>query len=152
VTFASRIAAVVAVLALLAGTATGHAYLKLSDPAEDGTVAVLPQAVRLVFTEPVEVRFSVFKVYRVDADPEWDLRRINAVAGALVSRVLALRGDEADRADAGLQTGDRTTTDVTIRLRPDLQRGPYAVMWRVLSIDTHTTQGFYVFVFARRRP
>ncbi|MDR7521638.1 MAG: copper resistance protein CopC [Armatimonadota bacterium] len=135
-----------AALALLgAGAAAAHAYLRAAEPAEDSTVAVAPSEVRLVFSEPIEVRFSTFKVYRVPADPGWDRRRLNAAAGALVSEVLRRRGDEADRADAGLATAARTTTTVTLRLRPHLAPGAYAVMWRVLSIDTHVTQGFYVF-------
>ena len=139
-------AAVLAVLA--AGTAAGHAYLRASSPVEDSTVAVGPSEVRLQFTEPVEVRFSTFKVYPVPAEPGWDRRRLNAAAGALVSSVLRRTGDEGARADDGLATTARTTTEVVIRLKPGLAPGAYVVMWRVLSIDTHTTQGFFVFSVA----
>lgn len=137
----------VALALIFAGAAAGHAYLRTSDPAEDSTVLSLPQSVRLVFTEPVEVRFSIFKVYPVDADPSWYTRRLNAAAGALVSQTLQRRGDEAERADTGVDAAARTTNEVVMRLRPDLRPGPYVVMWRVLSIDTHTTQGFYVFTY-----
>lgn len=140
-----------AVLVLVvAGTAASHAYLRTSDPAEDSVVADLPGSVQLVFTEPVEVRFSVFKIYPVEAEPSWDRRRLNAAAGALVSQVLRRRGDEAERADAGIDAAARTTSEVHMRIRPDLRPGPYVVMWRVLSIDTHTTQGFYVFTYQPR--
>jgi methionine-rich copper-binding protein CopC len=139
-------AAVLAVFA--AGTAAGHAYLRSASPAEDSTVAAAPAVVRLLFTEPLEVRFSTFKVYPVPAAPGWDRRRLNAAAGAIVSNVLRRAGDEAERADDGLATTARTTTEVAIRLKPRLAAGAYVVMWRVLSIDTHTTQGFYVFTVA----
>lgn len=145
----SVIGAVTLVL-LWIGVAAGHAYLKASDPPEETTINAAPPAVRLIFTEPVEIRFSIFKVYRLDIDPGMEMRRVNAAAGALMSNVLQKRGDEADRADAGVNVESRTTTDVTMRLKPDLKPGSYVVMWRVLSIDTHTTQGFFVFTFAPR--
>lgn len=140
-----------AILALVwAGVASAHAYLRASDPVEETTIPAPPKEVRLVFTEPVEVRFSIFKVYRLNVDPAMEMRRLNAAAGALVSNVLRKRGDELERADAGPDASERTTTDVMIRLKPDPKPGAYVVMWRVLSIDTHTTQGFFVFILAPR--
>jgi methionine-rich copper-binding protein CopC len=65
--------------------------------------------------------------------------------------VLTKRGDEAARADAGVTTTARTSTDISLRLKPDSPPGVYAVMWRVLSVDTHTTQGFHVFIVAPKR-
>ncbi|WP_081439952.1 copper resistance protein CopC [Meiothermus ruber] len=35
---------------------------------------------------------------------------------------------------------------MVIALRPGLGPGVYVVLWRVLSVDSHTTQGFFVFV------
>lgn len=148
---AGRVVVLAAISVLcLAGVAAGHAYLKTSDPPEDGAVSAPPREIRLTFTEPVEIRFSIFKVYRVEAEPGWDLRRLNAAAGTLTSQVLQKRGDEADRADAGLEVSDRTTPAVIMKLKPEVKPGPYVVMWRVLSIDTHTTQGFYVFTYIPR--
>lgn len=144
----SVIGAVTLVL-LWTGVAAAHAYLKASDPPEETTINAAPTAVRLIFTEPVEIRFSIFKVYRLDIDPGMEMRRVNAAAGALMSNVLQKRGDEAERADAGVDAASRTTTDVAIKLKPELKAGSYVVMWRVLSIDTHTTQGFFVFTLAR---
>ncbi len=145
----SALGAVTLVL-LWTGVTAGHAYLKASDPPEEITINAAPTAVRLIFTEPVEIRFSIFKVYRLDIDPGMEMRRVNAAAGALMSNVLQKRGDEADRADAGVDATSRTTTDVAIKLKPELKAGSYVVMWRVLSIDTHTTQGFFVFTLAPR--
>lgn len=48
--------------------------------------------------------------------------------------------------DAGLKTQARTAENVLIALKPDLGPGAYVVLWRVLSVDSHTTQGFFVFV------
>lgn len=136
---------------VIAGPASAHAFLRVADPAEDSTVTTPPSEIRLGFTEPVEIRFSIFKVYRLDAAPSIELRRLNALAGALMSDVLTRRDDEGARADAGISTSARTATDITLRLKPDLQPGAYVVMWRVLSVDTHTTQGFHVFIIAPRR-
>jgi methionine-rich copper-binding protein CopC len=60
------------------------------------------------------------------------------------------RGPPAARADEGVVTAARTTPEIVIRLKSDLRPGAFAVMWRTLSVDTHTTQGFYVFTYAPR--
>jgi methionine-rich copper-binding protein CopC len=151
VRLAGRVVALAAIPVLcLAGVAAAHAYLKISDPPEDGTVSALPREIRLTFTEPVEIRFSIFKVYRVEAELGWDLRRLNAAAGTLTSQVLQKRGDEADRADAGLEVSDRTTPAVIMKLKPETKPRSYAALWRVHTIAPHPTQGFYVFTYRPR--
>lgn len=127
-----------------------HAFLKSSSPAEESTVTAELSEVRLEFTEPVEVRFSIFKVYRVNVDPHAEMRRINAAAATLVSERLRTRSDEGERADEGLGTSGRTSASVVLKLKRDLAPGAYVVMWRVLSVDTHTTQGFHVFIYAQQ--
>ncbi|TMI77942.1 MAG: copper resistance protein CopC, partial [Bacillati bacterium ANGP1] len=52
----------------------------------------------------------------------------------------------ASRSDAGVANTTRTSGDIVLRLK-DLGPGAYVVMWRVLSVDTHTTQGSFVFVY-----
>lgn len=133
------------------GVTTAHAFLNTAEPADGTTVTNAPNNVHLVFTEPVEIRFSIFKVYRLEADPDSGLQQLNSAADTLVSEVLQKRGDEAVRADSGLSNPTRTSTDITIKLTPNPQPGAYVVMWRVLSIDTHTTQGFFIFIFAPGR-
>lgn len=63
-----------------------------------------------------------------------------------MSADLLKRGDEAARSDAGVANTTRTSTDIVVRLK-DLEPGAYVLMWRVLSVDTHTTQGSFVFVY-----
>ncbi|MBE3598374.1 MAG: copper resistance protein CopC [Limnochordaceae bacterium] len=135
-------------MAVLAGA---HSALKSSKPADGARLEEMPQAVELTFTEPVETALSVFKVYPVPAPPDAlaDLERLNGMAAELVSQVLSRKGDEAQRADAGLGTKASPSASVTIRLKPGLKPGAYVVMWRVLSVDTHPTQGFVVFVYER---
>jgi copper resistance protein C len=57
------------------------------------------------------------------------------------------RGDEASRADAGVANTERSSTDIALRVK-DLEPGAYVLMWRALSVDTHTTQGSFIFVYA----
>lgn len=132
---------------MLVGSALAHAELSSSTPADGAVVRAAPTVVTLTFTEPVEVRFSTFKVYPLTADlaAEDAPARLNGLAGQLVSAVLEARGDEAARADTGLSTGERTAETVTLPLKPDLSAGVYVVMWRALAVDSHATQGFVTF-------
>ncbi len=137
---------------LLGGAASAHADMAQSTPAGNTTVTELPGAVQLVFTEPVETLFSVFKVYRLEADVDmaadsaW--KRLNGLAGALVNEVLTANDAGAEaRVDEGVETASATTAEVSLSLPDDLAPGVYVVMWRVLSIDTHSTQGFLVFEY-----
>lgn len=127
--------------------AGAHAYLDSSFPAENATVASELNEVILRFTEPVEVPFSTFKVYPLASDEE-DPVRLRAAASALVQQVLNLRNDAAQRADEGVTTQARISAEINIALKKELPPGRYVVMWRVLSIDTHTTTGFFVFTYA----
>ena len=156
-----------------AGLALAHAELVTATPAPKSVVGALPQEVTLSFSEPVEARFSLFKVYKLEPRPEGlsggegetadatggapaelleeEALRLNGLAGALFAEVLTARGDEAARADAGAVTAD-TSKEVTLALKDGLEAGDYVVMWRVLSADTHTTQGFYVFSYRPTAP
>lgn len=133
----------------LAGVGAAHSELASSTPADGDVLGAPPAEVRLTFTEAVEVRFSTFKVYPLGADvnPSADdaEARLNGLAGALVSEVLETQGDDDARADTGVRTGERTAETVTLPLKEGLGAGIYVVMWRALSVDTHTTQGFLTF-------
>lgn len=137
---------------LLAGAAFGHAQLSGSEPEANSTVAAPPEQVVLHFTEAVEVAFSVFKVYRLDAEADMEeenaWQRLNGLASLMVPDALAAKEDAPGRVDEGVQGGDARTAEVVIGLPDDLAPGVYVVMWRVLSVDTHTTQGFLLFSYA----
>ena len=104
---------------LLAGSpqALAHAFLDSADPPVGSTLATAPQSVSLTFTQSVEPSFSTIEV--ADA------------AGARV-----------DRSDAHLAPGDGTV--LSIDLKP-LSAGHYTVTWHVTSVDTHKTQGSFMF-------
>lgn len=137
--------------ALGVSMASAHADLVASEPAGGSVLAEAPAAVVLDYSEPVEVPFSIFKVYRLDAEVDLSAdnaqQRLNGLAAEVINEVLELRDDaEAEsRVDTGLETDGNTVDQVTFVLQDDLPEGHYVVMWRVLSIDTHVTQGFFVF-------
>lgn len=126
--------------------ASAHAFLNAETPAADGIVGTAPKEVRLTYSEPVEIRFSTFKVYKIPAASGGELRTLHAAADGLVAANLLKRGDEAARSDAGLANTTRTSADIVVRLK-DLEPGAYVLMWRVLSVDTHTTQGSFIFIY-----
>ena len=131
--------------------AWAHADLVSSEPEAGSLLTEAPAQVVLNYSEPVEVPFSIFKVYRLDAEVDLSAdnagQRLNGLAAQLINDVLELRDDAGAeaRADAGLETDGTTVDQVTFVLHDELPDGHYVVMWRVLSIDTHVTQGFFVF-------
>ena len=106
------------VLALTASpVALAHAFLDHATPAVGSHVRGSPQAVTLWFTEELEPAFSSIKV--LDAS-----------------------GKQVDRGDTAPDPNDRTALKVSLqRLVP----GVYRVAWRVLSVDTHVTEGEFSF-------
>ena len=152
-------------LALLLGVHVGfaHADLASASPEQNAVLSESPSEVVLNYTEAVEVRFSMFKVYALEvagdlSEPQ-DRLRINAAAGALMSEALDAEDDTeedaeedgASRADTGVLTEARTSDMVTLALGTlefgALEPGFYVVMWRVLSVDTHTSTGSFVFEY-----
>jgi len=111
----------------------------------DSTVKIPPQSVTITFTEAVEVKLSVFKVYPLPGSGS--LERLNQQAQALLPQVIGLKGDQARRADSGLRTTAKTSSQVVIGLKPGLKPGAYAVLWRNLATDGHTSSDFFVFIY-----
>jgi methionine-rich copper-binding protein CopC len=104
-----------------ASTAGAHAVLDDSVPAPRSTVRASPKELRLKFTQRLEPAFSSVHVF--DA-----------------------KGKQVDRGDSSTDAGDPTSLRVSL---PPLSAGRYRVSWRVLSVDTHATQGDFTFDVAR---
>jgi methionine-rich copper-binding protein CopC len=105
------------VLACLIGTpAFAHAFLEHASPAVGSEVTGAPKTLDLTYTEPVEPLFCHIAV--------------TDTAGASVAG-----GKPATRDDG------RT---LVVPLKP-LSPGTYHVEWHVVSIDTHKTEGHFVF-------
>ena len=109
---------VLLLLAATAGTAAGHATLVRSDPPAGGTVEEAPAAVRLVFSEPVQL-LAPEDVDVVDEDGE----PVSSAGG----RVAA----------------DRRVIEVP--LQPGLPDGTYTVFYRVIGADSHVIPSLFPF-------
>jgi copper transport protein len=109
-------AVVMAVLVAAAPAASAHAVLLRTDPSPQTTVTKAPTAVRLVFSEAVEVSFGAVRVFDVDAV----------------------------RVDSGTITRAQGNREVSVPVR-SLKDGTYTVTWRVVSADGHAVHGGFTF-------
>jgi len=113
-----RLALLFAMLAALAaGEAFPHAFLDRALPAVGSAVHGTPGQVKLWFSQELEPAFSTVKV-------------------------LDRNGNQVDRMDKRVDGGDATLLTVSL---PPLAPGIYRVVWRVLSVDTHVTEGDFTF-------
>ena len=108
-----------AIVAVLAATqqALAHAFLDHASPRVGSTVHGSPDVVKLWFTQELEPAFSTV-------------------------RVLDKSGKPVDRGDVHVDKSDRAMLQVSM---PPLAPGSYRVRWRVLSVDTHVTEGDFSF-------
>jgi copper resistance protein C len=97
--------------------AQAHAFLDHAVPGVGSTLDVPPTQVRIWFTEALERAFSTIKV--TDAS-----------------------GREVDQGKATVDVKDPMVLE--IGLSP-LSPGTYRVAWRVVSVDTHPTEGNFTF-------
>ena len=103
-----------------ASLAFAHAFLDHAMPAVGSTVRAPPQRVTLWFTQPLEPAFSTLRVVSRD-------------------------NKRQDDGNASVDPKDRTALSVSV---PALAPGRYRVIWRVLSVDTHVTEGDFTFDIA----
>ncbi len=110
-------------LIVLTGAARveAHAFLKDTEPDVGSTIQASPSEVRIRFTENIEPAFSSIQVF--DAS-----------------------GKEVDKRDVHLDRSDREVLHVSL---PPLIAGIYKVVWRVVSVDTHVTNGSFTFRVGR---
>ena len=95
---------------------SAHAFLDRAVPAAGSSVRTSPMELKLWFTQRLEPAFS--KV-----------------------RVLDRGGKQVDRGDGKLMP-PRGALRVSL---PRLAPGKYRVTWRVLSVDSHVTEGAFTF-------
>ena len=103
-----------------ASPARAHAFLDHANPAVGSTVHGSPPRMALWFTQELEPAFSTVRVF----DQEHR---------------------QQDKGDAKVDSRDPTLLQVPL---PQLAPGRYRVEWRVLSVDTHVTEGDFTFVVA----
>ena len=104
----------------LAGQGQAHSKLKEASPPAESTVRTAPGEVIITFTEALEPRFSRIEVQ--DA-----------------------KGQRVDQGTAQAVPGEPTR--LAVALKP-LTAGVYRVVWRVVSVDTHRSEGSYQFTVA----
>lgn len=105
---------------LVATAAEAHAFLDRALPAVGSTVHQAPAKVTLWFTQDLEPAFSAVEV--LDA------------------------GDKrVDKGDPHIDPDDPSALEVSL---PPLPPGDYRINWRVLSVDTHVTEGNFTFTVA----
>ena len=112
-----RILSFCLLLLLPAARVSAHAFLEHSDPPVGGEVHSAPAAVRIWFTEAIESAFSSIQVF--DGT-----------------------GKQVDKKDTHLDPSNRSLLEVSL---PQLGPGTYKVAWRVVSVDTHLTNGNFTF-------
>lgn len=100
-----------------AGIAWGHSGLKRSEPPVESRLKRAPSEVKLYFTERLEAAYSNL--------------RVEGNGGVRVDR----QDSHVDRANPLL---------LRATLQP-LTSGTYTVIWRVLSVDSHVTEGRFTF-------
>jgi len=120
--FLKRIAAVLAVtlgVALFAapGVASAHAILDSSDPAPSAVLATSPTQISLTFNEEIESKLGSIRLFD--------------------SRQREVKIDKTQRSAA-----DNRTAFATV---PQLGKGVYIVVWRVVSADGHPVSGAFPF-------
>jgi methionine-rich copper-binding protein CopC len=116
----ARLFIVIALVSSGAVTAMAHAFLARASPAVGSTIRAAPAEITLRFTEPIEPSFSSIEV----------------------------TGPGGDRVDGGDLRGDGNDRSVLHTSLKPLAAGSYKVVWRVVSIDTHITNGDFRFTVA----
>jgi len=106
-----------AVACIASPLAHAHAFLDHAAPAVGSTVRAPPTQIKLWFTQALEPAFSTV-------------------------RVVDRSNQRVDRGDVKVDSADATILQVSI---PALAPGRYRVVWRVLSVDTHVSEGDFTF-------
>ena len=110
---------IILLVIFVAGSARleAHAFLEGADPAVGSSVQTSPSEVRIWFTEKIEPALSSVQVF--DAS-----------------------GKKVDKRDVHLDRSNHAVLHVSL---PALEVGSYKVVWHVVSVDTHVTNGTFSF-------
>jgi len=116
--FAYRNAAVLlSAILTIQSIASAHAFLDHADPKVGSEIVSAPAEVKIWFTQAIEPAFSSIQIY--DA-----------------------AGKEIDKKDSHVDASDKKLLIVSL---PATSSGKYKVVWHVVSVDTHRTQGDFKF-------
>jgi methionine-rich copper-binding protein CopC len=113
-----KLSAILIVFAMgLCEAASAHAFLDHAEPRVGSKVSASPDEVKIWFTQELEPAFSSIKVF--DAN-----------------------GNQVDKKDTHLDDKDKKLLKVSLST---LAPGEYKVVWQVVSVDTHRTNGDFKF-------
>jgi copper resistance protein C len=99
------------------GLGFGHSGLQRTEPPEESKLKRPPSEVKLTFTERLESAYSSIQVKDE-------------------------RGAQVDRKDAHVDQSNPLLLRASLQ---QLEPGTYTVIWRVLSVDGHVTEGRFTF-------
>ncbi len=116
--------------ALTLSAASAHTAVSGVTPALNATVTA-PKSVTLVFSEPVELRFSTFRVMAVPA---------GVTVAEAARRALAEKADSAALANVPVKLSGAAAR-LALTLKPNLKSGQYVIAWKLLSEDGHPVSG-----------
>jgi methionine-rich copper-binding protein CopC len=105
-------------LLAMATQANAHAFMVRAEPRVGSKLKKAPSEVRIWFSEPVRSGLSSIKVFDEN-------------------------GKQVDKKNTRLDPRNHALLNVS--LEPDLPLGSYRVTWRVTSVDTHVTNGYFRF-------
>jgi len=100
-----------------AAAALAHAFLDHAVPAVGSTVTAAPKEVQIFYTQALEPAFSAATLTGADGQPI---------------------------ATAAASVDPQNPMELVLKL-PPLTPGHYKVSWRVVSVDTHRTEGTFSF-------
>jgi methionine-rich copper-binding protein CopC len=109
--------AAMVLVGMSAVAADAHAFLNQAVPPVDGAVPTSPKEIRLTFSEGLKPRFSGIELATSDG------------------RAIA----------TGPATPDPSDDKQLVLVLPPLAPARYRVIWHVVSVDTHRTEGAYSF-------
>jgi copper resistance protein C len=112
-----KIFVLLALLALIASPAGAHAFLDHANPGVGSSLSTAPTTISIWFTQELEPAFSTIEVRDQS-------------------------GNRVDAGDAAVDASDPTILRATLKPLPP---GTYKVAWRVVSVDTHSTEGTFTF-------
>jgi methionine-rich copper-binding protein CopC len=107
----------IAVVLLCIQSAWAHAFIDHAEPAVGSRVASPPRFVKIWYTERLEPALSKIQVF--DS-----------------------QGTEIDKRDTKVDAANAQLLFVSL---PVIKTGKYRVSWRVVSVDTHVTNGSFEF-------
>ncbi|MGP3952194.1 copper resistance CopC/CopD family protein [Streptomyces sp. 7N604] len=110
---------------VLAGSASAHAKVRATEPAQDAVLTNPPRQVSITFTEPMTLSDDSIRVFAPD-------------------------GRRVDTGTTGHLAGDRATARVA--LGRDLPKGTFTVSWKATSADGHPIGEAFVFSVGKPSP